>query len=121
MSDLIDRKTAVDIMTNAVCSLPLSEPRSRAWVRGFVESELSKAASMGLSLWPHENDTDHIVDANEKALRLLLEWAIECGFGYDNLGDLYDKYKNDIEPMGYSDGLIHIVKMEALKDGRSDI
>ena len=106
--DLIDRKTAVNIMTNAVRSLPLSEPRSRAWVRAFGESELSKAASVG----------EH---TNEKALRLLLEWAIESGFGYDNLGDLYDKYKNDIESMDYSDGLIHIAKMEVLKDGRSDI
>ena len=75
---------------------------------------------MGLSSRDHENDPDHIAEANEKALRLLLEWAIECGFGYDNLGDLYDKYKNDIETMDYSDGLIYIAKMKVLKDGRSD-
>lgn len=57
--------------------------------------------------------SDHIT---ENALRLLLEWAIECGFGYDNLGDLYDKYKDDIKSMSYSDGLVYIAKMEVLKD-----
>jgi len=49
----------------------------------------------------------------EKALRLLLEWAIECGFGYDNIPEEYEKHKNDIADMSYTDGLIYI----AIKEG----
>lgn len=48
----------------------------------------------------------------EKALRLLLEWAIECDFGYDNIPEEYEKYKDDIEGMSYTDGLIYIARME---------
>lgn len=46
----------------------------------------------------------------EKALRLLLEWAIECGFGYDNFPEEYDRYKNDIENMEYIEGMIYIAE-----------
>lgn len=47
----------------------------------------------------------------EKALSLLLDWAIECGFGFDNLGDgLYEKYEQDIKEMKYKDGLIYIAE-----------
>lgn len=45
-----------------------------------------------------------------KALRLLLEWAIECGFGYDNFPEEYDRYKNDIKDMEYVEGMIYIAK-----------
>ena len=76
--ELIDRKTAVNIMTNAVRSLPLSEPRSRAWVRAFVESALSKAASMGLSSRDHENDPDHIADADKKVDLINRQAAIDA-------------------------------------------
>ena len=53
---------------------------------------------------------------SEKALELLLDWAIDCGFGYDNLGDLYEKYKNEIveRNMSYIDGLIYIAEMEII-------
>ena len=79
MDDLIDRKTAVNIMTNAVRSLPLSQPYSRAWVRAFVESALSKAASMGLSSRDHENDPDHIADADKKDDSISRRAAINGG------------------------------------------
>lgn len=49
----------------------------------------------------------------DKALNLLAEWAIECGFGYDNIPEEYEKYKDDIEEMGYREGLVYIVKMES--------
>lgn len=49
----------------------------------------------------------------DKALNLLAEWAIECGFGYDNIPEEYEKYKDDIAEMGYREGLVYIVKMES--------
>lgn len=50
-----------------------------------------------------------------KGLRLLLDWAVECGFGYDNIPEEYQKYKNDVESkeLGYTGGLIYIAKCEA--------
>ncbi len=59
-------------------------------------------------------------DIIEKMVELLVEWLMESDFGYDNLGDLYDKYKDDIKSMSYSDGLVYIAKMEALKDEKND-
>lgn len=49
----------------------------------------------------------------DKALNLLAEWAIECGFGYDNIPEEYEKYKDDIAEIGYAEGLVYIVKMES--------
>ena len=48
----------------------------------------------------------------EKALLLLLEWAEECGFGYDNFPEEYERYKKDIEGMGYIEGMIYIAERE---------
>lgn len=45
-----------------------------------------------------------------QALKLLLKWAIECGFGYDNFIDEYNRYKEDIENMDYTEGMIYIAK-----------
>ena len=45
-----------------------------------------------------------------KALRLLVEWAEECDFGFDNFQDEYERYKGEIEDMGYIDGMIHVAK-----------
>lgn len=46
-----------------------------------------------------------------KALRQLLDWAVECDFGYDNLGNWWvDRIKGEIEGMGYTEGLIHLAK-----------
>ena len=47
-----------------------------------------------------------------KVLRLLLDWAIECGFGYDSIPEEYEKYKDDIQDMSYADGLIYIAMKE---------
>lgn len=46
----------------------------------------------------------------EKALRLLLEWSIECGFGYDQFSEEYYKYEQDIKDMSYTEGMIYIAE-----------
>lgn len=51
-----------------------------------------------------------------KALRLFIEWADECGFGYDNIPDEYEKYKDDIKDMGWIEGFMYIVLKEAEMD-----
>lgn len=52
----------------------------------------------------------------KKALELFVNWADECDFGYDNLGDLYSEYKDEIESLKYQEGLIHIAVSEAKKE-----
>lgn len=44
------------------------------------------------------------------ALKLLIEWAEECDFGYDNFPEEYERYKDEIKGMGYIEGMIHIAK-----------
>ena len=46
----------------------------------------------------------------EKALLLLVTWAEECGFGYNNFPEEYETYKDEIEGMGYIDGMIYIAE-----------
>lgn len=50
-----------------------------------------------------------------KALALFVNWAEECDFGYDQIPDEYEKYKDVIERnnTGYCEGLIYIAKEEA--------
>ena len=50
-----------------------------------------------------------------KSLYLLVEWAEECDFGYDQFPDEYEKYRNEIQDMNYIDGLIHVA-MRTLED-----
>lgn len=46
-----------------------------------------------------------------KALKLLLEWAIECGFWFDSFHDEYETYKDELsEDMTSIDMMIHIAK-----------
>ena len=45
-----------------------------------------------------------------KALHLLVEWAEECGFGFDQFHDEYERYKDEIKDMKYIDGMIHVAK-----------
>ena len=56
-----------------------------------------------------------------KALRLLLDWAIECDFGLDSFPEEYEKYKHTLtEDMTYNDMIIQIAKCviaEQLKEG----
>lgn len=48
----------------------------------------------------------------ERALMLLLNWAIECGFGYDNIPEEYARYEDEIKEMGYIDGMVYIAEKE---------
>lgn len=48
----------------------------------------------------------------ERALMLLLEWAVECDFGYDSFPEEYERYKDEIEDMSYFDGMIYIAEKE---------
>lgn len=57
----------------------------------------------------------------EKALLLLLDWAIECGFGYDNIPEEYAMYEKNIENMDYKEGLIYIAERELERNERYDI
>ena len=46
-----------------------------------------------------------------KALRLLLDWAIECNFGLDSFPEEYAKYKHTLtDDMTYKDMIIQIAK-----------
>ena len=45
-----------------------------------------------------------------KALRLLVEWATDCDFGFDQFHDEYERYKDEIKDMKYIDGMIHVAK-----------
>ena len=47
------------------------------------------------------------------ALNLLVDWAIQCDFGYDNFPEEYEKYADEIEDLGYKEGMVYIAKKEA--------
>ena len=51
-----------------------------------------------------------------KALDLIIDWMVDCGFGYDNIPEEYEYYKENIEAMGYNEGLRYIVRKEASHD-----
>lgn len=55
------------------------------------------------------------VEVYKKALELYVNWADECDFGYDNIDDVYYKYKEELEKLnlGYIECLIHIAVSEA--------
>ena len=46
------------------------------------------------------------------ALKLLLEWAEETGFGYDHIPEEYAEFKDDLERLdiGYMEGFIYMAK-----------
>ena len=53
------------------------------------------------------------------ALELLLDWAIECDFGYDNIPEEYEEYKEEVADMGYKEGLIYIAEKKIEEWDRS--
>lgn len=57
---------------------------------------------------------DLAIKAIEKnpALNLLIDWAIQCDFGYDNFPEEYEKYADEIENLGYKEGMIYIARKE---------
>ena len=56
-----------------------------------------------------------------KALRILLDWAIECGFGLDSFPEEYEQYKHTLtDDMNYTEMVKKIAKCvveEQLKAG----
>lgn len=71
----------------------------------------------GYTMRPHEfrvlNEVLVLLKEQEKeikALRLLVEWAEECDFGFDQFHDEYELYKDEITDMKYIDGMIHVAK-----------
>jgi len=57
-----------------------------------------------------------------KAFKKYIGWTTDCDFGYDNIPDEYEKYKNDkkFENSTYNDGLIYIAIQETLKEDKSE-
>lgn len=51
-----------------------------------------------------------------KALDLIIQWAVECDFGYDNIPNEYEHYQDEIKDMGYEEGLRYIVMKETEKE-----
>ncbi len=50
------------------------------------------------------------------ALNLLIDWAIQCDFGYDNFPEEYKKYADEIDNLGYKEGMIYIARKEVNHD-----
>ena len=57
-----------------------------------------------------------------KAFQKYVGLTTECDFGYDNIPDEYQKYKNDnkFKTLSYDSGLIYIAIQEALKEDKSE-
>lgn len=52
----------------------------------------------------------HKLEKENRALRKLLEWAEECGFGFDNIItdlDEYNKFCEETNDMNYLDSMIY--------------
>ena len=91
MSDLISRQAAIDDLRG-------KDP-SQIWDTADVEVWVNSLPSAQLTL-------------RERALMLLLNWAVECDFGYDNFPEEYERYKDEIKDMSYFDGMIYIAEKE---------
>ena len=101
MSDLISRQAALD----AIKKLEKPAPTAQHLSAIFDCEDTIKAL-------PSAQPT-----LRERALMLLLNWAVECDFGYDNFPEEYERYKDEIEGMGYIDGMIYIAEKEVERNG----
>ena len=109
MADLIDRQAAIDAtcmewcgVKHQDCEHPFDiEKDDYYWCDG-CETALRTLPDL-----PSAQPT-----LRERALMLLLNWAVECDFGYDNFPEEYERYKNEIEDMSYFDGMIYIAEKE---------
>lgn len=62
-------------------------------------------------------------EKENRALRKLLDWAVECDWGLDNLGDWWvDRFANEIKGLGYTESLIHLARryIEVFEEGEDD-
>lgn len=75
-----------------------------------IEEALNKAVEDNRKL---EKDLQYICEEN-KALRVLLDWFIECDFGFDNIrsDDIvdWDKFEEETEDMDYKESFIEYAK-----------
>ena len=56
-----------------------------------------------------------LLEVYKKALYIYINWCDECGIGYDNLPEKYEKYEEDVKEMGYIEGLEYMVLMETIE------
>lgn len=93
-------------------------------MRAIINNKMYEVApEVAVVIEQLENEINELKTENE-ALKLLIEWAEECDFGYDNFPEEYERYKDEIEGMGYIEGMIHIAKRvyqeKSKKDGGAD-
>ena len=57
-----------------------------------------------------------------KAFKKYVSWTTDCDFGYDNIPDEYEAYRNDkrFKTLSYDSGLIYIAIQETLKEDKSE-
>jgi len=57
-----------------------------------------------------------------KAFQKYVGWTTDCDFGYDNIPDEYEKYKDDdkFKTLTYDSGLIYIAIQETLKESKGE-
>ena len=104
MDDLISRQAAIDALKNR-------------WkkTRNYegIGDDIAEECELYLKQVPSAQPT-----LRERALMLLLNWAVECDFGYDNFPEEYERYKDEIEDMSYLDGMIYIAEKEVERNAR---
>lgn len=77
--------------------------KERMDIEGVAECETYAEEHEQLAKWLKEL----------KGLRLLVNWAVDCDFGYDNIPDLYERYADEIKDMSYTEGLVYIATKQA--------
>ena len=138
MSDLISRQDAIDAVTRAIWHYPnesyknlnvyeVTEALVSDAIKSLPSAEPQTVFIDGVGHFPKISATlQNLTKPNktiaklpaaeptlrERALMLLLNWAVECGFGYDNFPEEYERYKDEIEDMSYFDGMIYIAEKE---------
>lgn len=99
---------------------------SRNYLKTFTKEELIDYIDMIYNTWSGIDimtervrklgiETYRKLLINREALKLFVDWAEECDFGYDQLPEEYEKYKTDLEEkgLGYCEGLRYIAIQEA--------
>ena len=86
-----------------------SEQKRRSGICVQNNSECDKFSACLKCSKEHEQLAEWLEEL--KALRLLLDWAIECDFGLDSFSEEYAKYKHTLtDDMTYKDMIIQIAK-----------
>ncbi len=82
-----------------------------------LENEIITLNSLTL-LGGKEEEIDCPQDVIVKAFKKYVSWTTDCDFGYDNIPDEYEKYKNDkkFKNLDYNEGLIYIAIKETLRE-----